>query len=142
MRRTLAVLLAAAALSACRAEPASPPVDTRTADIQQAEVGHQFTLRVGREARVGTVRVKFAGVADDSRCPMNAICVWQGNARIRLELSGAGESAARELNTFVEPVAVEYGGYTFTLVALTPYPIEGGPTPAPNSHEATLLATR
>ena len=137
------LLLAATAASACRTEQVMPPVDARASEVQAA-VDRQFTLGVGREARIGgsAVRVRFAAVVEDSRCPSNAVCAWQGNAGVRLELSGAGESRSLQLNTALEPQIVEYGGMRFRLVGLTPYPVAGQPAPAPGSYEATLLVTR
>jgi hypothetical protein len=71
--------------------------------------GEEISLQVGQSAPVdGRWIISFAGVTEDSRCPMNARCAWEGNARIALtirEISPAS-SAGRpykpmrfELNT-------------------------------------------
>jgi hypothetical protein len=33
------------------------------------------------------VIVEFKDVVEDSRCPMNARCIWEGNARIAIQVS-------------------------------------------------------
>lgn len=33
------------------------------------------------------LKIKFVDVPEDSRCPMNARCVWIGNARIKLKVN-------------------------------------------------------
>ncbi len=88
----------------------------------------EFTLRYGDERQVeGTVlRVGFAAVLDDSRCPQDVTCVWQGNAEVVLGLTiGMGPTVALHLNTGLEPGAAEWSGMLVTLVELTPVPLAG-----------------
>ena len=74
---------------------------------------------------VGKVTIKFLAVVEDSRCPINARCVWAGNARVKLAVS-VGKAAERtiELNSGVEPRTVTVYGYVFRFVDLTPHPGE------------------
>ena len=47
-----------------------------------------FDLRAGQSAVVpGGLKVTFDRVVSDSRCPIDAICVWAGEAVIALKLS-------------------------------------------------------
>ncbi|MBN2263032.1 MAG: hypothetical protein JW735_08970, partial [Prolixibacteraceae bacterium] len=42
----------------------------------------------------------FDELMEDSRCPMNANCVWEGNAKIRLSLKSSDDQEhSIELNT-------------------------------------------
>jgi len=76
---------------------------------RKAEVirlGQEFELKINQEAMVEGegLAVVFESVLEDSRCPEGVDCIWSGNAKIKVELIGAGkESAAVELNTNVEP---------------------------------------
>jgi hypothetical protein len=66
-----------------------------------AELGEEFQLPYGKSIDVGPITLEFIGVAEDSRCPINAACLalWQGNARIQLAASSGRASALIELNT-------------------------------------------
>lgn len=73
-----------------------------------------------RSADRGRITVKFVSVVEDSRCPMNAQCIWAGNAKIQIAVS-KGKAAPKfvELNTGLDPNSVKLYGYTITLEGLT-----------------------
>jgi hypothetical protein len=90
--------LATAALAACATVPA-PAVGP--------------TAALGQVARVDGLIVRPLRVVEDSRCPINARCVWAG----RMILHARVESTAYDL-TLGEPVAIPGG--RLTLVAAEP----------------------
>jgi hypothetical protein len=106
-------------------------------------LGEPFTLRVEQTAEVsGTpLRLFFEEVLEDSRCPIDAVCVWQGNARLslRAELAG-GEPAQLLLNTGLEPRAAPANGYRVTLENVQPAP-RSGRSIASGDYVATLRVT-
>ena len=53
------------------------------------------TLRLGEEARIGAVRVRAVRLVEDSRCPVNVLCVHAGTVRVAVTLSDNGD--AREI---------------------------------------------
>ena len=83
-----------------------------------------FTLKVEQEKVVpGTrIKVKFIELIEDSRCPTDVQCVWAGNAKIKLRFSKGSSEETVELNTFIKPKSVEFGGYKFSLMGLAPRP--------------------
>lgn len=94
--------------------------------MQTVRLGREFKLRVGQQAALrGTkLRIKFAAV-NDGRCPSDAVCVWAGNAAVRLQVSLRGGSEDMTLNTGGGPAFVgekEYQGFKIKMVALNPYP--------------------
>jgi hypothetical protein len=69
------------------------------------------------------ITIKFISVNEDSRCPANAICVWEGNARISLQLTDRKSTEVVELNTSTRfATEAKFGGYLIKLVSLLPYP--------------------
>lgn len=70
-----------------------------------------------------------AGVIEDSRCPMNARCVWAGRLVVNPRIDGAGWRQTAPL-TLGEPYAIK--GTTITLTSGTPEKMagEGGATQA------------
>jgi hypothetical protein len=103
----------------------------------------RVVLAPGQQAVVpGTGAVRFDGVNNDSRCPGDAICVWAGDATVRVVVTASdGASTSFELHTFdLKPV--EHLGLTIALEALSPYPFASkGPIP-PADYRVTLKITR
>lgn len=91
-------------------------------------LGRQFKLRAGQQVTLKgqNLRIKFAAVKEDSRCPADVTCVWAGNAAVLLEVSKRGRgSKSLTLNTNSRSSLVDenpYRGYRVKLVELNPYP--------------------
>ena len=115
---------------------------------QVARVGHEFKVRAGRAVTFEgeSLRLRFAAVAADSRCPANVNCVWAGNAEVLIEVGAKGGRGKRvlRLNTnATRQGAVEgrYRNYTVKLVELSPYPRDGRKIAA-GEYTATLLVVK
>ncbi len=119
MRRCVAIALTLA-VAGC-GSPFGP-------GIQVAGSPTDVTLHVGQVALLdGVFRVGVQGVPSDSRCPMNADCVWVGDAAVAIVTSsGTGPSYADTVHTALDPKGVARWGYSITLVELTPYPVAPG----------------
>ena len=108
-----------------------------------ASLNKEFKLRFGGDTAVGDgLKVKFSALVEDSRCPKGVDCIWEGNAKIRVELVGAGKQPASfELNTNVEPKTASCAGYEISLVKLDPYP-NADARPKEKDYVATLSVRR
>jgi hypothetical protein len=107
-----------------------------------------ITLRVGEHATFGPQRAEigFQRVTGDSRCPTRVVCVWQGEAGVRLwTLLPPADSAFVELTlpgasgSETEPLGTS--GYQVTAVRLDPYPERPAPIPA-SDYVVTLKLER
>ncbi len=86
----------------------------------------------------GDLSIRFNTVIEDSRCPTDVQCAWEGNAEILLELSG-GDLETVHLNTGgMFPRTEVYNGYTITLQELKPHPATEGMSIAENDYTAVL----
>lgn len=83
-----------------------------------------FDLRVGASATLPDgVKVRFDAVTSDSRCPLDAICVWAGEAVVAVSLlQTTGAQVQRELRTTPGASEATYPAHIVRLVALAPYP--------------------
>ena len=126
MRSTVLILLLTISLAA-----AAPAVAKQEA--VRVELGKSVTADRGR------IRIKFQEELEDSRCPVDATCVWAGNAKIRISVS-KGKSAPQviELNTLSEPSKQMLYGYEFSIKEL--YPRKGEARPMKPA--AVLLVLR
>lgn len=104
-----------------------------------------FTLREGEAAVFSepALVITFVGVPADSRCPINAYCVWAGDATVRLVLHvgppwGEGPDLQVDLHTLLDPRETPWGPYyTLRLLGLAPAPVAGQPRTEP--YRATLV---
>jgi hypothetical protein len=106
------------------------------------ELGAEFTLAPGERAQVeGTqLGVTFIRVDGDSRCPLNAFCVWGGDALVKIEVESRSRKTPYDLHTGdMQPVTD--GEFSIALVQLQPYPFSGRTT-EPDDYRATLRVTK
>jgi hypothetical protein len=99
----------------------------RITSAPEVKLGEDFDLAVGKVARIEghTLHVYFAKVIEDSRCPMNARCIWEGNAKIAVQL-GDLSAPTFELNTSERfPTRAGLFDHDVVLVHLEPTPMTG-----------------
>ena len=108
------VLVPALIVAACVNSPTGP----------DAVVGRPFDLKAGAVSVLPDgARLRFERVQSDSRCPMDALCVWAGDATISVTLNPAnGPTESREMHIQATGSQISYASYTITLTALAPYP--------------------
>lgn len=127
MRQVLVVLIAGAAFGCARNQP------------QQVAAGSRFELPLGGAAQVdGGPTVTFAKVVEDSRCPIDAVCIQAGRATVRLEIQRGDSASELLLSTRDGAIADTVGLHEIRLVALFPPPRAATPTPT-DSYRVTLL---
>jgi hypothetical protein len=93
-----------------------------SADAQGAT---RATLRPGqtRSLYAGKLKIKFVEVIEDSRCPEGVTCVWAGNAKVKLVITGYRTGTKTvELNTNGGLKGDQLEGYAINLDSVTPYP--------------------
>ena len=130
MRAFAVVLPALLLLAACDDTTTGPSV----------AIGSEFQLRPSESVSVENteVELRFEVVTSDSRCPADAICVWQGDATavFSVRLSG-GSPSSLTLHTTGEDRRASASGLTLTLVRLDPYPYASRPI-SPSDYRALL----
>ena len=104
-------------------------------------VDREVVLAPGQTAEFTRgLSVRFVSVIGDSRCPINAVCVWGGDAIVRIHVAAGTGRGDRDLHTgTMEPVT--FDDVQVRLVELTPYPFSGRDTP-PSDYRATLRVIR
>jgi len=109
-----------------------------------ARVGREFKLKARHEVTLKGegLRIRFAEVKEDSRCPADVKCVWAGTAKVRVEVSYRGRGRkSLTLSLLNNSAPVDYRNYKISLVGLSPYP-RSDKKIAPRDYEATLLVNR
>lgn len=99
--RTLLAALAIAPLAACATIPAA--------------VRDDGYVRLGETTRAGPVTVRADHVVEDSRCPMNARCIWAGRVVLAATVTEDGHAEQRRL-VLGEPALVRSGAIVLDTV--------------------------
>lgn len=92
---------------------------------QSTDLDEQFILSIGETAIFENegVNVRFESVPTESRCPDGALCFWEGEAIVKLQIAKSGMgSTTIELNT-TQPRMAEFFSYTVELLELSPHPV-------------------
>jgi hypothetical protein len=120
-------------VTACSSgSPASPsPID------------QEVVLAPGQSAPIvpAGIALRFLGVANDSRCPADAMCVLGGSASVDVQVTSFSGGAQVLRFETGDPRAVQLGRLTLALVQLAPYPFSAQPI-NPAEYRATLRVTR
>ena len=128
------VFLAALAIAAA-CSSATTASDAPGGDAEQAagKLDDTLSVRLGetRATDGGRISIRFDSRVGDSRCPATAICVWQGDAHVKLTVAVGGQARTAELHTGIEPRRFVADRYTLSLVGMTPYPGSGDQTATP-----------
>jgi len=106
------------AVVACT-EPAEPALH-----LDAQELPATVTIDEGKSVEVSGAIVGFDGVNNDSRCASDVVCVWAGNAELRITVGpsvGLGPVHLLTLNTNLDPQTSEpVYGLVVTVVDLFP----------------------
>lgn len=144
MRHRMVLWIVPLLLAAACSKPPAEPTGAPQGAIVEARFDEEFDLRAGATANVGgnALTVAFRRVAGDSRCPMDAVCVWMGDATVQLDVTvGRMAWTPRELHTHLEPKRTTFREFAIELVSLTPYP-QSDRTIRPEDYVARLRVTR
>jgi hypothetical protein len=143
MRHLSTALLLTAALAACSSST-STGADAKAQTSQtvtQREVGRAFDIKIGETIGVGDLRLTFRSVEGDSRCPIDVVCVWAGDAEIALKIEQGSQAAVAALHTTLEPKKTEWNGYTISFVSIAPSR-SAATAVDPKDYRAQIIVTR
>jgi len=95
-------------------------------DEDKTRLGEEFSLPVGKSVVITgeDLDIKFVEVSEDSRCPKDVTCVWEGRVTAVVEISTGGSSQQLNLSQpglTDAPAREKYGGYELTY-KVEPYP--------------------
>ena len=106
----------------------SPDLKNQDLKIINTELNTEFELKINQTANIESenIKIKFLDILEDSRCPSDVQCVWQGQARVLVNVEKNGQ----DLGDFIlidladkEDLRIkDFNGYTIKLLKVMPYP--------------------
>ena len=92
-----------------------------------------LTIPIGETVVYKGVLISFERVLEDSRCPIDVVCVWSGNAAVELgvgpTVGGEGPTHHLVLNSDHGPREGEAWNLRITLDEVRPAPVSTDPIP-------------
>ena len=86
-----------------------------------------FTLKIGETASVDSVLdITFLDVTEDSRCPSDVTCIWQGSASIEIHAKTNQKDFGTHIVTLGDDAlkpSQNFDEYFVRLTQLEPYPV-------------------
>lgn len=141
-----ALALVIAGCAAAGASPRTPtPTPSPTPDyggVPSIPTGVPVIVRGGQTVELAGqyIVLTFVKVLQDSRCPMDAVCIQPGDATILIGWgSTTGERGEVEVTIGPEGKgSAQFGKFTITVTDLLPYPAASQPTPDLQDYQVTL----
>ena len=108
-------------------------------DKQTVNLNEPFELdyRATTEFEDGNISITFENLIEDSRCPANAICIWEGRAVVEIKVQEEDEIAMYMLATTNSLngdslLTFQHNDYNVKLLNVSPFP---GTTAEPATDE-------
>lgn len=103
---------------------------TQTAKTETSAVtNNMITIGLEKQVKIpnSKVSLQFKEVVEESRCPVDVTCVWEGIAIVNIEAISGNEKTTFQVanRDFLQKNVMKsfsFSGYKFTLVELRPQP--------------------
>ena len=109
-----------------------------------AEWNSPFSLHLGQTAQtpLHDIQVTFSKVIEDSRCPSDAQCVWEGNVKIRLDiLKEERRLKSIDFSLGADDITRMYllDKFYLELIEIEPYPTSSSHEILPSDYSAVFV---
>lgn len=112
----------------------------------ETKLGEPFNLKVNQTAYISSANIviKLLNVKEDSRCPIGAECIWQGQVILYLSLINNTDIRNFDITSGSggkELVSKIADGYEIKVIKVEPYPIRGKEI-SPQDYDVTMEVYR
>jgi hypothetical protein len=97
-------------------------VNAFAADSKEIDQNKQLTIQTNQTINFDALKITFLKTLEDSRCPSDVTCIWEGRASIKLNTEIDGQKKEIILTTGENSTA-QVKMYKINLIDLKPYPI-------------------
>ncbi|MCE9617101.1 MAG: hypothetical protein K8Q88_01890 [Nitrosarchaeum sp.] len=90
-------------------------------ESKEVELGESFMIKLHQTLSIDSLDVEFSGI-EDSRCPLDVTCIWEGRASVTLYIYNQTQYRAITLNTN-DAKTFRVDSYEINLIDVLPYPV-------------------
>jgi hypothetical protein len=107
--------------------------------VKSVNLDQEFSLRPGDSGIIKDLQLSLKVESiDDSRCPVDFQCIWQGSADVVISFESENTGLVIDtLHSFNKPV-IDIADFSVSLIEVTPFPNGGGK--AKNKKARILIA--
>ena len=114
-----------------RTQTTDDEITYRVSGVVEAVPSHTVEMAPGDTYSEAGTSIRFDGIPEDSRCPLNVECIWAGEATASFTATlPGGPTLEFDLNdppgAFGDDRSAEVGTLRVTLITVTPYPQDPG----------------
>jgi hypothetical protein len=90
-----------------------------------AKIDTDVSLYIGESVIIKEhrIKLKFVDVLEDSRCPSDVICVWEGTVTLKINIQYNNQDLGDFILNLTNLHKVSFMGYYVKFIELEPYPI-------------------
>lgn len=89
--------------------------------IEKSNSNGQLKIQMNQSVYFDDYEIIFSEVLEDSRCPVDVICVWEGHASIKLDVKNKDDQNI--ILTTIDKTTAHFDSYKISLVDIVPYPV-------------------
>ena len=90
-------------------------------ESKEIKLDEPFMIKLHQRLSVDNLDVEFSGI-EDSRCPSDVTCIWEGRASVTLHIYNQTQYQAITLTTD-ETTTFHVNSYEIDLIDILPYPV-------------------
>ena len=115
---------------------------TAFGDSKTATLDVPFSLGIGESANIDSLDFTFLNVTEDSRCPTDVTCIWEGAVSVKVNLVKNGQDLGNHSvsSKMIKDDTQTFEGYHVKLISIEPYPLSSIPI-KPTEYVGTFLVS-
>ena len=106
----------------------------------QLDVKKSFTVQMNQSVFFDDYEITFSEILEDSRCPADALCVWEGRISIGIDVKNK-EVIQNIILTSADKTTAYFDSYKINLVNVLPYPFSSK-TILLEEYSATIIVSK
>jgi hypothetical protein len=106
----------------------------------QLDADRSFTVQMNQSILLDGHEIAFSEILEDSRCPADALCVWEGRASIGIDVKNK-EGVKSIVLTSEDKTTAYFDSYEINLVNVLPYPFSSKMI-SPEEYSATISISK
>lgn len=111
----MVLLISIIAIGSCSKEDFDQKLEVRVAEPFELKINHVATINKT------DLKIKVIDILEDSRCPKDAVCAWEGQVKLEVEITINNHTTTKEMVTRLgKDIPTQVGEYNISVPQVTP----------------------